>query len=482
MSGVAVVLAATAALAGVTGTWSPCGLSMVETLGRPGGRRTTLASCVTFAVGALAGGVVTFGGLALVGRALHAGIGAGALAVAAAVAAVAAYAEARGLRVLPQIRRQVPEPWRRVMPLPVAAGLYGVLLGLGFTTFVLTVATWALAGLSLAIGEPWVGAAIGLAFGAGRALPVVLIAPRLGRPAADRLMLAMLERPRLLQALRLGDALGLVVCAVVLGSSTPALAASTAVNAPATDPSASGTALAWQVPGTGGFLRGSDGATSPLPGADPAIGGPYLAYRNGDKVTVVRRSDRSAVLTATFPGVDKLAVSKNWLAVRVPRSGGGDRILAQRIDPAAKPFSIAAAKAPDQLGRPALDGSRLAYVRSGPGGSRLAFFELEGDPQYKQVLRKSDTSQYLSVAAARNKILYVRSYRCGQALQLMDTDGKNDRVIRRGKGPAGTDGCGQGGTPPAFWTVALTKTTAYLTELTYHKNGRPTPKILSIGL
>ena len=156
MTGLAVALAVTAAIAGVTGTWSPCGLSMVETLGRPGGRRTTFAACVTF------------GGLALVGRALHAGIGSGALAVAAAVAAIAAYAEARGLRVLPQIRRQVPEPWRRVMPLPLAAALYGILLGLGFTTFVLTVATWALAGLSLAIGEPWVGAVVGLAFGAGR--------------------------------------------------------------------------------------------------------------------------------------------------------------------------------------------------------------------------------------------------------------------------------------------------------------------------
>src|SRR5205814_10625949 len=118
------------------------------------------------------------------------------------------------------------------VPLPLAAGLYGVLLGLGFTTFVLTVATWALAGLSLAIGEPWVGAVIGLAFGAGRALPVVLIAPRVDRPAGERLMGAMLERPRLLQALRLGDALGLVLCAIAL-SATPAFAAGSTVPSPA---------------------------------------------------------------------------------------------------------------------------------------------------------------------------------------------------------------------------------------------------------
>src|SRR5204862_4328966 len=53
LSGLAVALAATAALAGATGTWSPCGLSMVETLGRHGGgRRTTLTACVTFVRGA----------------------------------------------------------------------------------------------------------------------------------------------------------------------------------------------------------------------------------------------------------------------------------------------------------------------------------------------------------------------------------------------------------------------------------------------
>ena len=67
--------------------------------------------------------------------------------------------------IVPQVRRQLPEHWRRVMPMPVAAGLYGVLLGLGFTTFVLTFGVFALAGIALAVGEPAVGVAVGLAFG-----------------------------------------------------------------------------------------------------------------------------------------------------------------------------------------------------------------------------------------------------------------------------------------------------------------------------
>jgi hypothetical protein len=206
-----VVLVLAAAAAGVTGAWSPCGFSMVETLapqGYAGRMRVTAAACATFAIGALAGGAITFGGLALLGQAL----GASAPAVAAAVALAAAIGEARGARIVPQVRRQVPESWRRRMPVPLAAGLYGVLLGLGFTTFILTFAVWALAGVSVALGDPALGLAIGLAFGAGRLLPVVVLAPAGG----GALHAAMAERPRILRSLRAVDAVALTACAVAL--------------------------------------------------------------------------------------------------------------------------------------------------------------------------------------------------------------------------------------------------------------------------
>jgi len=209
------VLILAAAAAGVTGAWSPCGFSMVETLapdGYAGRLRTTFAACLTFSIGALAGGVVTFGGLALLGDAL----GAGAPAVAAAVALVAAVGEARGARILPQVRRQVPESWRRRMPVPLAAGLYGLLLGLGFTTFILTFAVWALAGVSVALGDPALGVAIGLAFGAGRLLPVVVLAPAARSARGAWLHAAMAERPQILRSLRAVDAVALTACAVAL--------------------------------------------------------------------------------------------------------------------------------------------------------------------------------------------------------------------------------------------------------------------------
>jgi hypothetical protein len=212
------VLIVAATVAGVTGAWSPCGFSMVETLapdGYAGRLRTTLAACATFACGALAGGVVTFGGLALAGQALGAG-GSLALAVAAVVALFAAVGEARGARIVPQVRRQVPESWRRRLPLPLAAGLYGVLLGLGFTTFILTFAVWALAGVSVAVGDPALGAAIGLGFGAGRLLPVIALAPAAATAWGVAAHAAMAERPRILRSLRAVDAVAMAACAVVL--------------------------------------------------------------------------------------------------------------------------------------------------------------------------------------------------------------------------------------------------------------------------
>jgi hypothetical protein len=213
-------LIAAALAAGVTGAWSPCGLSMVDTLAPHGYARTlrtSLAACATFALGALAGGALTFGGLALAGAALGAG-GPAAVGAAAVVAVAAAVAEARGLRIAPQVRRQVPEAWRRVLPVPLAAAGYGVLLGLGFTTFVLSFAVWALAGVSVALGDPALGLAIGLAFGAGRALPVIGLAPFAGTDRGGAITAAMCERPAILIGLRRVDAVALAACAVALGA------------------------------------------------------------------------------------------------------------------------------------------------------------------------------------------------------------------------------------------------------------------------
>ncbi|HWI22897.1 MAG TPA: hypothetical protein VNT22_09820 [Baekduia sp.] len=222
------LIAATVAafVAGLTGSWSPCGLSMISTLSRSGhggGLLTTLAACVAFVPGALVGGVFTFGMLAIVGQTL--GGGELVLAVAVMVLLLAAALEIRGTPIVPQIRRQVPEHWRRLVPLPHVAAAYGVLLGLGFTTFVLTFAVPALAAIALLIGDPVTGLAIGLAFGAGRALPVVVLAPLAERSIGVRARELMEERPGVLRSFRFADGLALLVCAAAVGVQSAELAA-----------------------------------------------------------------------------------------------------------------------------------------------------------------------------------------------------------------------------------------------------------------
>jgi hypothetical protein len=218
-AGVLIALVVAGLLIGATGTWSPCGFSMIETIGpngHSGGQPTTLAACATFFPGAIVGAVATFGGLSLIGAAIPGESGTLAYTVAGVVALLAAIAEARGRRIAPQIRRQLPEHWRRIMPMPAAAALYGVLLGLGFTTFVLTFGVWALAGISLALGEPVAGLAIGLGFGVGRAIPIVALAPFAARSLGHKAITLMAERPGLYRAIRIGDAAALVVAAAAL--------------------------------------------------------------------------------------------------------------------------------------------------------------------------------------------------------------------------------------------------------------------------
>ena len=67
------LLAVAALVAGLTGTWSPCGFSMIETIGPPGhgGGLDDVAACVTLRSGALVGGVLTFGVLSCLGSLLH---------------------------------------------------------------------------------------------------------------------------------------------------------------------------------------------------------------------------------------------------------------------------------------------------------------------------------------------------------------------------------------------------------------------------
>jgi hypothetical protein len=512
------LLVATAFAAGVTGAWSPCGFSMVETLGSAApriGARAVRASCATFALGALAGGALTFGSLAALGALVGSGHGGARVAVAVAIALLAALGETLGVRVVPQIRRQVPEPWRRVLPLPLAAGLYGVLLGLGFTTFVLTLAVWALAGIAVALGAPLAGLAIGLAFGAGRALPVVVMAPRYAT-LGTRLELRMAEQPQLLRRLRLADATLLAAAAVALlatGSTSaatlrraappgapaaraagspvtravaPALEARAAallarISAGAWDPAAAPGAFAWETAGGRAVLY--DGGARAVVQADAlALGGRYRAVRIGAHVTVADRATGGLVAQADLPGASALAVSKRWLVWRAPRPrGGGDRLLAAPL-PALRPVRVVAGgTGAASIDRPALDGDRLAFAAQTRRSSRIVTVNLATGRRRTPL--RSTLVQLGQPALRGGRLLFVEASYCRQRLRIASLRGRRVRTLltigstarrdagfERGRTRQGSEPsrCPRGTPHPTgaiLWSTALAPRAAYVTLL-----------------
>jgi hypothetical protein len=407
---------------------------MVDTIGTALGdarKPVTVFATATFAAGALAGGAITFGGLAALGGLL--GHGAGGLrdALAGALALAAAFADWRGMRIAPQIRRQVPERWRWIMPLPLACGLYGLLLGLGFTTFVLSFAVWALAGISFAADSSIFGVVVGVAFGVGRALPVLWIAPRLRSERGEQAMERLALEPRLWLGLRRLDAIGLGACAVVLAGSG-ALAAQPSF---ATDPSAYGGSLAWQKIGGHGFLF-ADSRTTKLRGRLPALGGGRLAYvAHGRIVIAAGLPSRSPI---TIPGppnatIDALAVSARWLIVRDQAASGLENLFAISLPNHKRRRYIAGSTTPGAIGRPTIQGATVAWAYSNASQSDIYAENLRTGA--RRVVRSATKNvQYSSPALDLGRLLYVQTDRCAQELLLGSpflSANSHDRLLLR---------------------------------------------------
>jgi len=454
-------LVAAAFVTGIAGTWSPCGLSMIETISGP--RRRVRLCCTTFALGALAGGTAIFGTLGAVGSL----VGARGPALVAVLGVAAAIADVRGLPIVPQIRRQVPEHWRRVLPLPVATLLYGVLLGLGFTTFVYAVALWALAGIAFVVASAQTGALIGLAFGAGRALPICVLAPlahlRAGRSVID----AMAQRPIVLSVVRRLAA----ACLVVVAAAALVGDAGAATNLGlGTDPSASGTTVVWTSP-TGGVARDEGTAETRSVPAHAAVGGSLIAWREGETVRVARSADLAVVLELAVPGVTAIAVSDAWLVTRA-----GNALDARAIADPDNVVRVATAKSPGQLGRPALDGDVVVYHLATPRLSTIVAFDLA--TAKRRTVRKSKTSLLTNPSLLDGELLYDRQTSRVQLVELGPlVKGASDRAVYRLTAPSVHDAGHERGhsrhtrnVPPRtakwrLWTTALSGTQAYVTLL-----------------
>ena len=362
MSALEPSLAGAALLIGLTGAWSPCGFSMVETIGLAGDqsrRRTTIAACATFAPGAV----------------------------------------------------------------------------------------------------------IGVAFGIGRSIPVLLVAPIVDTRLGIRCIELMAERPALYRAFRFGDALTLGLVAAALAASGAATAAVT--DAPhGADPSASGRALAYQRGDRSGVLRYN--GVHGLPGRDPAIGGRMVAWHTGSRITVARRDLLTPVLTLHVRGVDKLAVSDRWLVYRAYGKLRGRRLASPR-----RALHIARSGRGGQVGRPAINGDTVVYSITGPAGSAIAAVDLRR--RHGRVIRRTRASQFLNPTVLGKHLLYVRVSRGPESPQATHPRKLRQRLMLKRIGHHGPGHTIYShGQDRRLWTTSLSGKRAFVTVL-----GGGGPKIVS---
>jgi hypothetical protein len=426
-----------------------------------------------FAAGLASGAAAVFVSLGALGAAVS---GEAVVLAALALAGAAVVSDALGLRVRPQVRFQVPEPWRRTMPLPSALFLYGLLLGGGLTTYVPATAAWALPALSLALGDLVASLAIAAGFAAGRALPVLALAARGGETV-------LAERPQGQRLLRVLTAASLFL-ALVAGE----VRAAGTVASPGGDPAAAGTDVAWQQPGVGGFLR-RDGVTTQLPGDYPAIGAALVAWRSGPVVTVAARDTLAPVLTETILGVRKLAISRQWLVYST-----ATEIHVQALSDLSQNRLVEKTQRPASLGRPALGVDLVVFHRATDTGSWITGVNVAAGTRLR--LRYSRDDQLLNPSVLAGKLLYVRASRCSQQLRIGPLRGGRERVLYEIGPLAGQDAgherrhtrqgehlpCPRRPKPTAkmLWTTALSPTAAYVTVLRPLPGGRTTPTLLSV--
>jgi hypothetical protein len=354
------------------------------------------------------------------------------------------------------------------MPMPLAAALYGILLGLGFTTFVLTFGVFALAGIAFALGDPSLGISLGLAFGIGRALPIAIVAPIADRDAGIRVTETMAARPGIYRGVRFGDGLALLAAAAALIVAAPAGAAHTESH-PAADPAVGGGDLAFQRPdGTGILRRGGDDIR--LGGDDPALGDGRIAVVAGREIVLLSAKDLHELGRTPAAGADAVAVSGRWLAWRARRSGR-DFMRARNVADPSRPgpeHSLGKAGGSAQLGRPSLDGNRLVYARATTRENTIVSRRLgaKHKKRAKATLVRSRTEGLSNPSVRGHALLYVRSTRRADHLKLRSIGGhgKGKTLLSR---PTGT-----------LWSTALTGGRAYVTVI---GGSAPHQRIISVN-
>jgi hypothetical protein len=409
-----------------------------------GSRKRQRLALAGFAVGALVASAVVGAALGALGGLLGMEL---ALAVAA-FALLAAAREAGLLRLpLPQSRRQVPECWRSVLPLPVWSVGYGAGLGAGFLTFQPVATFWVACAAAVALGRPGPAAACFAAYGAGRTLMTIL--PRRGKQDATAAVEALVGRRRALVA---ANVAGLLVCAALL--SAPAAGAATKVGS-GFDPAARASALARAriVSGSPTVLIEPAGEpTIPIPGAaSPALDGDLLAYADDEGIKVVNWRTEQPVAEIDGP-VGEPAL--DWPLLGYVRTGTDKERLfvADLTNPGAPTKQeIASAARQNDLGRPSLAGGRIAWHVVTRRYSSVLVEPLGSGP--RKLIRKSEIAVETNPSITSRRIVWVEQ-RAGSAALLTRRLGQGS--TRRIYKVEGRD--------RRLLTTALTGRTAYVTR------------------
>ncbi len=189
MALVVVLAFVVAVVAAIRSTWSPCGVSMLSTITplaeRSRGRRYRV-TVGWFVAGAIGGGLC-LGALACAGAVVVRIIGLPRteLESIALVAALAAATLDSGLAgpSLPHHRRQVNEVWLDRYRGWVYGVGFGVQIGSGVATYIMTAAVYLAVVLAALSGSPLAAISVGGAFGAVRGL-AVLAGARIDAPQA----------------------------------------------------------------------------------------------------------------------------------------------------------------------------------------------------------------------------------------------------------------------------------------------------------
>ena len=171
-----------AVVSAVRGMWSPCGLSMLSSLNPVSetarGNRFWLTAG-WYVAGALLGGALLGAGCAVAafgwGRAGAPAALTWAIVLGAALVVLASDTAVFG-HSLPDHPRQVDERWLVKYRRWIYAGGYGVQIGTGFATYIMTAAVYLVAVLAILTGDPAEAFAVGLAFGAVRGLTILVAA------------------------------------------------------------------------------------------------------------------------------------------------------------------------------------------------------------------------------------------------------------------------------------------------------------------